>query len=448
MTVLSDNARILQFEAENVQGLKVVKLSPDRNSVVVSGPNGCGKSSVLDSLEMAMLGAKHFSKRPIRDGETHAHVKIDIGDLATELQVERTFTPNGSYLTVKTADGRPVKSPQDILNSLFSGIAFDPLEFMSLKPERQVEELKHVAGLDFKDLDVARDKAYGDRTLINRQVTQAEWELKQIDPAFEDAPVEEVKAGELVAELTTRQDVNAANAEQRTALHDLELAEQEAADLVATVVEEVAELRRRLEESENRLAVARADLKDSCDKAKAQLAIVEALEDADAEEIKHDLAEVDDQNRKYRHNERRRLQESRIADLKEQSLALTAQLDGIEAERLARIAAAPLPLPGLGFGDDGVTFDGIPLEQVNTASIIEISVEMGLAMHPKLRVLLIRRGNDLDDETFPVIARLAAKHDAQFWIERIRPDGQAAIVIREGEVAEVVAAVEGDENPY
>ena len=83
---------------------------------------------------------------------------------------------------------------------------------------------------------------------------------------------------------------------------------------------------------------------------------------------------------------------------------MSARIEAIDAEKAKTIAAADMPVTGLGFGDGCVTFDGLPLEQASDAQP-EISMAIAAAMNPKLRVLRIRDGSLLDDDA---LARVAA----------------------------------------
>jgi hypothetical protein len=62
-------------------------------------------------------------------------------------------------------------------------------------------------------------------------------------------------------------------------------------------------------------------------------------------------------------------------------------------------------------------------------------VAIGLALNPKIRVLLVRNGECLDTDSMNTLAKLAAQHDAQLWIERMTEakDG-ATVMIEDGEV--------------
>src|SRR4051812_37263172 len=66
--------KIISLHAENVKRLKAVDITPDSPTVVIAGKNGQGKSSVLDSILLALAGkdAAKLMTRPIRDGAERA----------------------------------------------------------------------------------------------------------------------------------------------------------------------------------------------------------------------------------------------------------------------------------------------------------------------------------------------------------------------------------------
>jgi recombinational DNA repair ATPase RecF len=47
--------KIIRLQSENVKKIKAVEIKPDGNVVVVSGKNGAGKTSLLDSGNMAVI---------------------------------------------------------------------------------------------------------------------------------------------------------------------------------------------------------------------------------------------------------------------------------------------------------------------------------------------------------------------------------------------------------
>src|SRR3990167_5105234 len=105
--------KIIQLKSENIKKLKAVELTfdPKENVVVVSGKNGQGKTSLLDSIWYALCGKDVVPSKPIREGADKASITVDLGDYV----VSRTFTEKGSYLTVESKDGAKYPSPQAML---------------------------------------------------------------------------------------------------------------------------------------------------------------------------------------------------------------------------------------------------------------------------------------------------------------------------------------------
>ena len=81
-----------------------------------------------------------------------------------------------------------------------------------------------------------------------------------------------------------------------------------------------------------------------------------------------------------------------------------------------------------------MTFDGKPFDQASSAEQLRVSVAMGIALNPTLRVLLVRDGSLLDKESFKMMAEMASEADAQVWIERVEDDDHVGIVIEDGAV--------------
>ena len=90
---------------------------------------------------------------------------------------------------------------------------------------------------------------------------------------------------------------------------------------------------------------------------------------------------------------------------------------------------------GLGFDEEGVTFNGLPFEQASHAERVRVSTAIGLALNPNLRVLLIRDAEKLDAVGMRLIAELAEEQDAQLWLERAGHSDPGGVVFDDGEIA-------------
>ena len=96
-----DNLKVVSLIAENVKKIRAVEIRPTGELVEITGRNGAGKSSVLDSLWWALAGAKHIQAVPIRKGATKARIRLDLG----ELTVERRFTGKSARTDGSSSSG-------------------------------------------------------------------------------------------------------------------------------------------------------------------------------------------------------------------------------------------------------------------------------------------------------------------------------------------------------
>jgi len=421
--------QIVKLEAQNVKRLTAVEIEPDGSLVVVGGRNGAGKTSVLDSIAYALGGKALCPSKPIREGQEKAVIKVDLG----EFTVERTFTAKDSYLTLKTKDGARYDKPQAILDGLVGTLTFDPLAFANRRPVDQAETLKRLVGLDLSEMDAARAEAYAQRTDANRGVKELQARLKAM-PVHEDVPAEPVSVSGLMDELRVREEANRANDAQREKLEQLRnQAKQAQADRDRLKVQ-VEALTKELEAEE-------VALQEIGKNGKALAAKVDKLEDADVAEIRRQIAAADGINEQVRVNQAREQLVQTLQENEERAADLDAQIKEIDQQKADALAAAEFPVDGLSFDEDGVTFNGLPFEQSSQAEKLRVSVAMGLAMNPKLRVMLIRDGSLLDEENLELIARMAEENDAQIWIERVGAGAEVSVLIEDGMVAKAPGEV-------
>lgn len=401
--------KILRLEAENIKRLKAVTIQPgDGGLVVIRGDNGQGKTSVLDSIAYALGGKSVQPPKVIRDGATEARVVLELDDIT----VERRWTSNDkSYLEVRSKDGAKFASPQTMLDSLVGRLSFDPLAFLRLEPKQQAEALQKVAGVDPTPFDERRAQLFTQRTGINRTLERHKAQLAPLRNIETVAPVD---VAALLSRLTA---LGAQQAAEQAALarRDAELAELERA-------------KKNLEEAIAKYEFMRA-------KISAMSPLADSTTAQEIEEVKTDLGNAESRNAQARScAERDRLlrEEQQSLDVAE---GLTEAIAEVDKEKAAALASAKFPVPGLGFGENGVELKGVPLEQASGAEQLRVSLAMGIALNPKLKVLLIRDGSLLDEKSMALVAAQAEAAGAQVWLEVVGSKG-VGVVIEDGSVSE------------
>ncbi len=204
-------------------------------------------------------------------------------------------------------------------------------------------------------------------------------------------------------------------------------------------VEHEASIEKRLEE----LASINARLDDeSTVHTRAMSQASEAIEAVDATLGPRTVADVQEQirqaerlNAQARENRAYAEAKAKVESLAKASDEMTDTLARLDNEKRERIASASYPVDGLGFGDDGVvTFGGVPLSQASQAEQIRVSMAIGLALNPELRVVLIRDASLLDTRSLALVAEMAEHADAQVWLERVSKVDAGAVVLEDGEV--------------
>ncbi len=404
--------KIIKLTASNIKRLVAVEITPDGNVVEITGKNMMGKSSVLDSIWYALGGKKAQPDVPIRRGQKTAEVYLDLGDI----RVTRKWTDKGSYLSVTNAEGLKFGNPQKVLDDLVGNLSFDPTAFVRMKPADQVVTLKQVAGLDFTEIDNARQLAYDQRRDLNRDAKVLE---AKIGPET-DAPAEYVSIAKLGEQLTQAGDHNRENCNLRDDFVNHQDYIARTRDLVTIAKRELTDLEK--------------DLRDHIRVLPTMEDVYTTLEDINLVEIQQQITDAEAVNIQVRDKMERADRIGQLDEIKKSSDRCTADINRCDTEKQNQLENATLPVDGLNFDDTGVTFNGLPFEQSSGAEQLRVSVAMGLALNPKLKVMLIRDGSLLDDQSYALLAEMADDNDAQIWLETVSNGEGGGVVIEDGSV--------------
>lgn len=410
-------SKIIRLEVSNLLRIRAAEISPDGALVIVAGNNNAGKSSLLNSIAIALSG-KDLPAQPIREGAASGHVILTLDDLV----VTRKFSQTGGMsLEVRDKDGAKISSPQKKLDLLMSKTTFDPLTFTMQKPDEQLATLKRIVGLDFTDLDKARAEKYAARTEVGRRKKEAEGLLTSLN-RHEDAPNNEVTVSSLAEELNAANEKNKANDESRTALGNL----NDAVDEAAAAVQAAEAALKRAQEHHAALIVSRDKQKE----------LVAKLEDVNTEALVDKMKNAEAINAKVREKKQWMEAHRKTITIETEYSALTKEIEAIDEHKSEAMQKATFPVEGLGFNELGVTFNDLPFEQASSSVKIRTSLAIACALNPNLRVMLIRDGSLLDSNSMQMVREYAEKHDAVVFCECVGERDDAAVIIEDGMVKE------------
>jgi len=432
--------QIIRVQVSNVKALKYIELRPNKTVTVVGGKNASGKSSLLDSIAMALGGKKLCPSKPIRTGQDEAFVEVDLdGDparLIPACTVRRAFWRKkdgdiGTSIEIKTKDGYLAPSPQTLLGDLVGVLGFDPESFLRMKPAEQAEILRSLVGLDFTQLDLQRASIYRDRAQVNDSGKRLKVAFDAM-PHDPEAPSQHVSVAALVAELKARKAHNAANKKAAEAVENVRFFSQRQDGVVAAAQELVASM-------EAKLTVAREHLERETERAGALVAEragaeanLAMLSDQDIDEVEQQIADSEAVNRKVQDNARRAEAQQRLEDERRKSADLTHRIEAIDNQKDEARQTAKWPVPGLGYDETGVTYNELPFDQIAASEQRRVAVSIACALNPTLRFFFLKDGSLLDHEAKAEFAALAGEHGCQCFLEVV--GDEANIVIDEGVV--------------
>ena len=451
---------------KNFMGIKLVEIAPDGAVVQLAGGNGQGKTSAMLAVIGALGGKKALAKAMglsadpgddaiIKRGEEMAEVVVEFGGWVVTWQRERGKSDKVEIRGVGGgAHGRKK------LGELIGAIAFDPLEFNEMSPGGRRATLLDLVGVNLEEIDSRRATVYQRRRDAN---TAHKLALARVGDAIEGAPKEVVDTLELVRRHEKESNLINLNADARYeakvlrirsdgARHAAGLSADHLSD-VTTLLEQLARqhddekssmaLRHEVEVGKARAAEAKAKADDSERNIAADESAASAKEATDeaAKLVDPDLgpiaAEIEagrEANELYRLAQEReeRMRESTALGVR--SSELTTELEDIDAEKVALLDHAKMPIEGLGVSDDDATIDGHLWETTEFSRRLRVCVAISAALSGELRIAFVRSGNDLDEESYAAFCAECGRLGLQPWVERIVP-GAGAIVIESGLVA-------------
>ena len=453
--------KIIKLVAENVKRLHAVSITPDGHLVTIGGKNGAGKSSVLDSIAYAIGGERLVPSEPIRNGKSEAKVVVDLGDLVVTRRFTRdivhgaacartthpqsahpcscapSFSETTSTLTVTNQDGARYPSPQAMLDKLLGKLTFDPLAFARADPKEQDAILRRLVGLDVAPIEARRKAAFDQRAMLKKTHAIKAAQLAAM-PFVQGVPAAEVPMEEIANEMLAadRLRKTAEEEERKIAVNENRLVNLNA-DLTRAS-ERVETLERQLAEARAAVQPARKAITHETTMVVSQQGIAAAARAAvpDADAIRVKLKNTEVVNAAVRANRKHAEAAQETHTLAAQVAEMNEQVKLAEQDKVAALAAVRFPIKGLGLGDVGVTFNGLPFEQAADSEKVCTSVAIGIALNPQLRVLLIRNGNMLDKASLASVAAQAEAADMQVWVEMVAEDKNGiAVMMVDGEVA-------------
>jgi ribonuclease HI len=418
----------------NYKGLKELHVRLVPGAATISGKNGAGKSSALDAVANAIGGKKLSPAKPVKDGEKGYICRLGFKALGIVVERVGTLREDGTLreeLIVSDASGFRATSPQDMLDKLFAGVGAVRAEaFAELPAKDQVATLRAISGLDFSEIDKQRATTYDARRDANAVVRNLKGQLAGMQAPPDSTPRDAVNVVELAKELEKagahNREIESHKIKLEKARKDAETAQQRVSAAAKAHVDAVA----AAEQSSQLVA--------------DYAAAVESAVEIDTEPLRTKLDAATAINLQAEADRKWATVQGDIIEAESKATALDKAIIEIDATKAKMLSESKLPVAGLGFTDDGVTLNDRPLSQSSQAEQMFVSVKVGVALSPKVPLILVREASLLDAAHMKALDELAQECGAFVLAERVMDtdDGVTTVYLSEGEAVAVRSPVQ------
>lgn len=407
--------KVQKVKIQNILGLETFEFEPGRVTIV-SGANGVGKSSVLESLKYALTGGSDATIK--RQGATKGEVVIVLDEATITRETDKAAT-------VDVTGVGPIRRVAEFLKSRIDSLSFNPVQFLLAPKDKRTEWFLEMVPVEVGDDELraagvetlpplarngldriasAYKMAYDARTGANRALKEKRAAVAQLAEGLVDVAGVDVKAlrdGLTAMRVNLEVDVEAVKDRAAGLLkHSRERAQERIDAIKAELSQEETMIQEELVRETERL---RTIAQPAIEAAAGNLAVAEeqAKRAAQTEKTRELVARMT----------------TEAAELEAESAARSATLDNLDA--LKRRALDRLPIKGVEIRDGEILVGGIPFDRVNTAARVQFVLNVAMLRKGSLPLVLLDGLECLDPETFEAFVNAAGSLDAQFICTRV-----------------------------
>lgn len=401
------SVKINTLEFENVKRIKAVQLTPAKNGLtIVGGDNRQGKTSVLDAIAWALGGNKFKPSNPVREGsvvDPHLKITLDNG-----IVVERS----GKNSSLKVIDPMGNKGGQALLDGFVESFALDLPKFMNQSSKEKADTLLNIIGVgeQLYKLEQQEQTLYNRRTEIGRIADQKDKFAKEM-PVYTGVPAEPVSVSELIQ---SQQEIMAHNAENLRKRQQCEHYKSQL-EVAETALRQAQE---RYDAALNNFKLASVD--------------IDKLIDKSTEELEHNIADIEETNKKINANMERRRAEEDAADYKKQYDGLTEEIENVRKEKRDLLKGADLPLEELTVKGGELIYKGQKWDCMSGAEQLIVATSIVRKLNPECGFVLLDKLEQMDGTTLESFGKWLENEGLQAIATRVSKGDECSIIIEDG----------------
>jgi len=389
--------KIESVEIKNFKAISHEKIDIKGSNVYVLGKNGVGKSSFLDAI-FKIINGKDLPAKLVKEGQEKGFIDIKLEGGIT-VKAKFNAVNEKVSLTIENADGAQYKSPRTMLDEMAGVVDFDINEFFNKTPQKQIDFIKQLVGIDFTDLDEEKAKAFSERTVVNAKVK--ELESKQV---FFKEPIAEVKPIEAI-----QKEISEATEKN----------------------EKIADVKTRNDSRKESIAKMKAELLDLEDKEKLASEWLNKKENQpiDTQKLQDSITEAIEFNKGVDESIKAKKLYDELKEALESQTILNDKLKEIEETKRRVISEANMPVDGLTFSDNELFYNGLPFDknQINTAQQIIIGLQINMSLLNDIKIARFD-GSLLDTSNIELVEAWAKENDLQLFVEFVERNSEGLTI--------------------
>jgi len=419
--------------------LGIEDLSVECGKVVkIEGRNGVGKSTLIQAIEMAFTNKGRRTKQ-VRDNADKGILLVNLDD-GTE--IKRTITETNRTVEVRK-DGFKASKPQNFLDQLAGAFAFNPIDFISQKPEKQKETLLSILDIRVTPEDAERllgsvpiginwnlhglqiqsliEKiAYDTRTQKNAEKRALENQLKveqaKLPKGFDPVPYRNVSLREKYDELRKAQEHNALEDDIRDTI-------QEATSKIANYKHDNEKYQLRIEDLKRQIADFEAKMTSNNE----QIAFeedwistlqgkLETFQPIDTSALEKEIESFQEMQALVTIYDRVQEIKEKVAEAQKVAKTWDAKVEKIRKLPTELMKSVKLPVDGLGYDGTNFTYGGRPIDNLSDSEMIRFSLDIARSLAKDLKVICIDRLEALDDDWKAELYKQMEVDDFQYFV--------------------------------
>lgn len=460
-----------KIHIKNLFGISETEL--DGRSIEVTGSNGVGKTSIIDSIKYALT---NDSSRDyvIKNGESEGEIFIETD---TGLTIDRKKRVNQADYKNIRQDGKPVQSPEAFVRELFTPLQIDPVKFTQMSRQEQnriildliefnwdlnwiKEKFGEIPqGVDYQqnilqvlnDIQSEKGVYFQTRQDINREIRnktafisdiakdipqsfQAEkWEAYDLSEAytkitkaqeynsrieraklFKDSYDNKVRGfqAEMEIAVSNLKSAVAAEREQLTSEIERKKAEIKAAeDKLNSLSDKIAD-KTKIFESEYREKVAKldSDIKVANEYIGKQTVDISAMQT--------EVKTAEEMKKHLNEYKRMKSMQDELETLEEHSKALTSKIELARELPGEILKTATIPVKGLTVKDGIPLINGLPVSNLSEGEQLQLCVDVALSKPNSLQIILIDGAEKLSEKNRLALYEKCKEKGLQFIATR------------------------------